>query len=500
MPEEAEACDVGRRSHAGFAGEVGRVAIEAKHGGDGAGHPAFGLGVGSTGGDDDAGAEGLREIEVVARPETRFREEPTGVDQAEHAEAVLRFVVPDGVAAGDDATGLKHLIGASAEDLGLDLWGETFGECGDVECEDDFATHGEDIRHGIGGRDGPVGVGVVDEGCEEVKRSHDRGRFVDAKDGGVVGDREPDEYVGVVLDLELTSERRQNLCQGLGPSLRGSTAAASQIGKPDLLTCHWGIVPQGRRVFARSRVESAEMAARTPGQAASGAGGRAKALPPPVIMARLSEVYGWPEPMPHGDPLAELILTVLSQNTADTNSGRAFTQLMRRYPSWEAVADAPLPELVETIQRGGLAQQKAPRIQAILRTVRERSGDWDLGFLEGMELAEAREWLRSLPGVGPKTAACVLLFALGRPAMPVDTHVERVAKRLGLIPPKLTAEQAHDALEAIVDPKDYYPFHMLLIKHGRRLCGARRPLCERCPLEPECPASRLKPERNPALP
>jgi len=204
--------------------------------------------------------------------------------------------------------------------------------------------------------------------------------------------------------------------------------------------------------------------------------------------------------MPHGDPLAELILTVLSQNTADTNSGRAFTQMMRRYPSWEAIAEAPLPELVATIRGGGLAQQKAPRIQSILQAVRGRSPDWNLGFLEEMDLAAARTWLRSLPGVGPKTAACVLLFALGRPAMPVDTHVERVAKRLALIPAKLSAEQAHDALEAIVEPPDYYPFHMLLIKHGRRLCNARRPLCGRCPLEPECPASRLKPDRDPALP
>jgi endonuclease III len=217
-------------------------------------------------------------------------------------------------------------------------------------------------------------------------------------------------------------------------------------------------------------------------------------------MSRLSEVYGWPEPMPHGDPLAELVLTVLSQNTADTNSGRAFTRMMRRYPSWEAIAEAPPAELVETIQHGGLAQQKAPRIQAILRAVKERSPNWDLGFLSEMELAEARSWLRSLPGVGPKTAACVLLFALGRPAMPVDTHVERVAKRLGLIPARLTAEQAHDALEAIVEPPDYYPFHMLLIKHGRRLCHARRPLCERCPLERECPASRLKADRDLTLP
>ncbi|MCL4243026.1 MAG: endonuclease III [Dehalococcoidia bacterium] len=212
-------------------------------------------------------------------------------------------------------------------------------------------------------------------------------------------------------------------------------------------------------------------------------------LTPTAVMRALEPVYGRPRPTPSHDPLAELILTVLSQNTADTNSGRAFVQLMRRYPSWNAIAAAPTEELVSTIQSGGLAQQKAPRIQAILRAVAERSPDWDLSFLEDMPLEEARSWLRSLPGVGPKTAACVLLFSLGRPALPVDTHVERVSKRLGLIPPKATAEQAHDLLEALVDPADYYPFHMLLIKHGRRICAARKPDCGRCPIL-ACP-SRL---------
>lgn len=203
-------------------------------------------------------------------------------------------------------------------------------------------------------------------------------------------------------------------------------------------------------------------------------------LTPAAIMEALEPVYGQPRPMPSHDPLAELILTVLSQNTADTNSGRAFVQLMRRYASWEAIAAAPTDEVVATIQSGGLAQQKAPRIQAILRAVAERSPDWDLSFLDSIPLEDARAWLRSLPGVGPKTAACVLLFSLGRPALPVDTHVERVSKRLGLIPGKATAEQAHDLLEALVDPADYYPFHMLLIKHGRRTCAARKPACDRC--------------------
>lgn len=215
-------------------------------------------------------------------------------------------------------------------------------------------------------------------------------------------------------------------------------------------------------------------------------------------MELLSPVYGRPVPQPSHDPLSELILTVLSQNTADTNSGRAFIQLRRRYPTWQHIADAPPEEVVATIQFGGLAQQKAPRIQAILRSVRERSPGWDLDFLEELPFEDARAWLRALPGVGPKTAACVLLFALGRPALPVDTHVERVSKRLELIPAKTTADQAHELLEALVAPADYYTFHMLLIKHGRRTCIARRPVCERCPLL-DCPA-RIAPLMAAAAP
>ena len=195
---------------------------------------------------------------------------------------------------------------------------------------------------------------------------------------------------------------------------------------------------------------------------------------PGEIIDLLVPVYGRPVPQPSRDPLSELILTVLSQNTADTNSGRAFVQMMRRYPSWAAIAAAPLEELVATIQNGGPAPPKAPPLQAIPRAAGERAPDWD----------------RGLPGVGPKTAACVLLFSLGRPALPVDTHVERVSKRLGLIPAKATADQAHDLLEALVPPEEYYTFHMLLIKHGRRTCAARKPACGRCPLV-GCPSREV---------
>jgi endonuclease-3 len=207
-------------------------------------------------------------------------------------------------------------------------------------------------------------------------------------------------------------------------------------------------------------------------------------------MAGLEPIYGRPANTPNHDPLAELVLTILSQNTADRNSGRAFANLLGTFASWADVAAAEPEAVVEAIKVGGLAQQKGPRIQAVLQGVTERTGgDLSLDFLEPLAVEEARSWLRSLPGVGPKTAACVLLFALGKPAMPVDTHVERVAKRLGLVPPSMTAEKAHAELEALVAPDDYYRFHMLLIKHGRRICSARKPVCVECPLNRDCPAS-----------
>jgi endonuclease-3 len=218
------------------------------------------------------------------------------------------------------------------------------------------------------------------------------------------------------------------------------------------------------------------------------------------IIARLDEAYSIPEWRPHHDAVSELVLTILSQNTSDANSGRAFVRLLERFPSWDDVIDAPLPELIAAIQPGGLAPTKAPRIQAALRDVRERAGGFDLEFLRGMPLEEARAWLRELHGVGPKTVACVLLFALGRPAMPVDTHVFRVAGRLALIPARagkaaITAEKAHDLLEAMVAPEDFYAFHIGLIKHGRRTCLAQRPRCPECVLVDLCPsAMKFHPE------
>jgi endonuclease-3 len=208
------------------------------------------------------------------------------------------------------------------------------------------------------------------------------------------------------------------------------------------------------------------------------------------ILDRLTPSYGVTEWRPHGDATAELVLTLLSQNTADTNSGRAFARLLERFPTWQAVIDAPLPDVEDAIRPGGLAPTKAPRLQQLLREVQSRAGGFDLSFLKEMPLEEARQWLRTLPAVGPKTAACVLVFALGMPALPVDTHVHRVAGRLGLASPKLTPEKVQTLLEVSVPADDQFLFHVMLIRHGRHTCFAQRPACGRCPLLDRCPAGQ----------
>ncbi len=186
------------------------------------------------------------------------------------------------------------------------------------------------------------------------------------------------------------------------------------------------------------------------------------------------------------DPLSELIYTILSQNTSDVNRDRAYERLTKRFPTWERLRDAQVEEIVEAIRPGGLANIKAPRIKDILRTITERRGELSLDFICQMEIEEAKEWLGSLTGVGPKTTACVLLFGCGRPAFPVDTHVYRVSKRLGLIGRKASAQEAHQILEGLLSPQDYYAFHLNLIAHGREVCKARRPRCEICLLAPHC--------------
>lgn len=215
-----------------------------------------------------------------------------------------------------------------------------------------------------------------------------------------------------------------------------------------------------------------------------------KPLRPTAIIKRLLREAPLTPWRPTGDPVAELVLTLLSQNTSDTNSGRAFQRLLHRYPDWNAVLASDPSELEETIRPGGLAPTKAARMRELLSQLRERLGPtWDAALLETMPMAEAKAWLTSLPGVGPKTAACVLLFSLGRPALPVDTHVHRISQRLGLIGTKVNAVRAHDALEALLPAERYYDFHVSLIRHGRRVCRARRPRCGVCVLRDRCPSA-----------
>ncbi|NLF01386.1 MAG: endonuclease III [Anaerolineales bacterium] len=207
------------------------------------------------------------------------------------------------------------------------------------------------------------------------------------------------------------------------------------------------------------------------------------------IRALLLEEYGNPPWVAH-DPVDTLVNTILSQNTSDTNRDRAYAQLRQRFPTWEAVRDAPTGAVQEAIRPAGLADTKAPRIQAALRTIAEERGELSLDFLRDMPLPEARAWLTSMHGVGPKTAAIVLLFAMQRPAFPVDTHVHRVTKRLGLIPPRASREAAHELLEAIVPPDLYYDLHINLINLGRQVCRPTNPAHDRCVVRDLCDTFR----------
>ena len=206
----------------------------------------------------------------------------------------------------------------------------------------------------------------------------------------------------------------------------------------------------------------------------------AKAL---AIYQRLLAAYGapqWRQPLP---PVDELVSTILSQNTNDTNRDRAFQGLRRRFPTWEAVRDADPQAVVEAIRPAGLANQKGPRIQAVLRAITAEVGALDLEFLRTMPTEQARLWLLQFNGVGPKTAAIVLQFSLDKPAFPVDTHIHRVSGRLGLRPEKMSAEQAHDHLAALLPPETYYNAHLNLIRLGRTTCHARQAKLSGLPAE-----------------
>jgi endonuclease-3 len=204
------------------------------------------------------------------------------------------------------------------------------------------------------------------------------------------------------------------------------------------------------------------------------------------IVARLRAEYGRPVNRPHRHPVDELVLTVLSQNTNDRNRDVAYRRLRGRFPAWREVREAPVAEIEEAIRPGGLAPTKAVRLREILRAL----GDDDLCWLETADLGEARDYLEQLPGVGRKTAACVLLFSFDRQDVPVDTHVYRVGGRLGLWPPRASFEQAHDVLARLTDPGAAYEVHVSLIRHGRRTCVARAPRCRQCPLLRMCPYGR----------
>lgn len=205
-----------------------------------------------------------------------------------------------------------------------------------------------------------------------------------------------------------------------------------------------------------------------------------------TVYVILMERYGHPDWRPDFAPMDELILTILSANTSDINSGRAFQRLKAAYSDWQSVLDAPLDELTDVIRPAGMGPTKAPRIQAALRRVLAERGEFDIGFLAELPVQEGLSWLTQLDGVGHKTASIVLLFCFGKAAFPVDTHVQRVTQRLGLAGPKDDPAKIKALWESLAPAEWYFALHLNLIRHGREICHARRPLCEICPLQQQC--------------
>lgn len=209
----------------------------------------------------------------------------------------------------------------------------------------------------------------------------------------------------------------------------------------------------------------------------------------------LAKVYGDRKWRRHAEPIDELIATVLSQHTNDINRDKAFEQLKRRFPSWEQVLRAPVRKIASAIKPAGLANQKAPRIKAILQRIAEANeGDLSLEFLEGMPTDEALAWLKNLPGVGPKTAACVLLFSFGKPVFPVDTHIFRISKRLGWLDEKVNEAKANELLDQVVPNEIKYRLHLNMIAHGRQICRPQKPRCQECVIKHLCEYFRKRKE------
>jgi endonuclease-3 len=208
------------------------------------------------------------------------------------------------------------------------------------------------------------------------------------------------------------------------------------------------------------------------------------------VIELLEKEYGLRQWQSDRDPIDVLIETILSQNTSDVNSDRASASLKTSFDSWEAIAIAPAEHIAETIKSGGLSQIKAVRIKQVLRQIKKEQGRISLDSLKSMDMTEAENYLIHLPGVGHKTARCVLLFSLAKPSLPVDTHVFRVAKRLGLIDSKVSVDKAHNLLQELTPPPKVYQFHVHMIEHGRRICHARQPRCNMCILKGICPSSR----------
>ncbi len=204
------------------------------------------------------------------------------------------------------------------------------------------------------------------------------------------------------------------------------------------------------------------------------------------VHQRLLEAYGKPARRGCSDPVGSLVQTILSQNTSDVNTARAYASLRAAFPDWRAVMTAPTEAVADAIRSGGLANQKAPRIQAVLRAIYETRGAFDLNWLADLPVEEARRWLSSLPGVGNKTASIVLLFCFDMPAFPVDTHVHRVTRRLGLAPANASPDQVMRIIEAHAPSDWFYPLHLNLIRHGRAVCKAQKPRCNACILADLC--------------